>query len=286
MPTVPKASLSKISRAPRGRRPLRTLPIAAFAAASLWTSLASAEQFVVVDATYEHTADMPDSHYRLDPLPGTPTDWRSPIDYASGTAHMYFEVSTKPTDTPTKFQACFEATPTYACIDQSPTYTTTGVYEWQTPFANFWSPPGEAVDWTKGTAKIALILKDTMNNKPSTDNVGAETASLYMPTKVRMVVTIVAPGSQYVPPTSPDAGVPGDAGPTDPGPDASTGAGGQGAGGSGGSSGTPPKSTETESGCSVASTTEGGGAKSPAWFFVAATALLVGRTRRRGRTRA
>jgi len=38
---------------------------AALALSSLWSSAALAEQFVVVDETYEHTADMPDSHYRF-----------------------------------------------------------------------------------------------------------------------------------------------------------------------------------------------------------------------------
>ena len=45
------------------------------------------------------------------------------------------------------------------------------------------------VDWTLGVNKLACILKDTMNGKPSADNVGPETAALYMPTEVRMVVT-------------------------------------------------------------------------------------------------
>lgn len=169
--------------------------------AALASGAARAEQIVVLDETWVHGPDMPDSHFRKEPIGGTPTDWTSPIDYSQGTAYVYLEVHSKPTEQPTKFQVCFEATPTYACTDQSPTYTTTGVYEWATPFANFWSPPGEMVDWSLGVNKLACILKDTMNGKPSADNVGAETAALYMPTEVRMVVTIVSPGGEYVPPT-------------------------------------------------------------------------------------
>jgi MYXO-CTERM domain-containing protein len=169
--------------------------------AALWSGAARAEQIVVLDETWVHGPDMPDSHFRKAPIEGTPTDWTSPIDYSQGTAYVYLEVHSKPTEQPTKFQVCFEATPTYACTDQSPTYTTVGVYEWATPFANFWSPPGEFVDWSLGVNKLACILKDTMNGKPSADNVGAETAALYMPTDVRMVVTIVSPGGEYVPPT-------------------------------------------------------------------------------------
>jgi len=260
---------------------------AALALSSLWSSVALAEQFVVVDETYEHTPDMPDSHYRVQPKEGTPTDWKSPIDYASGTAHMHLEVFTKPTDTPTKFQACFEATPTYACVGQSPSYTTTGVYDWETPFSNFWSPPGTEVDWSKGGGKIAIILKDTQNGKPSADNVGAEKAALYMPTKVRLVITIVAPGSTYEPPSS---------GPADAGagePDASNtgggggqggsggqGAGGQGEGGSTGVSAGPqtPPATESDSGCSIG---PNAGTTSAGLLFLAAAVALATRLRRR-----
>lgn len=263
--------------------------VCAFAAvfASLWSSTASAEQFVVVDETYEHTPDMPDSHYRVDPPAGAPKDWRSPIDYASGTAHMHMEVLTKPTDTPTRFQACFEATPTYACIDQAPAYTTVGVYDWKTPFSNFWSPPGTAVDWTQGTKKIALILKDTNNGKPSADNVGETTAALYMPTKIRFVMTIVAPGSTYIPPEAPDAGAPIDAGGDVGGNGGTGGNGGNGGGnagnggnaGSGGTSSQPPKPIDKTSSCSV--TADHGNANSfPVALVLAVVVSCVGRSRR------
>jgi hypothetical protein len=167
---------------------------------------ARADQFVAMDETWVHTPSLPDSHYRVTPAAGTPSDWTSPVDYSGGTAWVYLEVHTKPTDQPTKFQVCFEATPTYACTNQSPTYTTVGTYEWSTPFADFWSPPGSSVDWSLGVNKLACILKDTMNNKPSADNVGPAEAALYTPTEVRMVVTIVSPGGTYVPPTPTGAG--------------------------------------------------------------------------------
>lgn len=168
---------------------------------SLWGSAALAAQVVVMDETWVHGPDMPDSHFRVAPIEGSPTNWVSPVDYSQGKAYVYLEVHTKPTDQPTRFQVCFEASPTYACTAQSPVYTEVGVYEWESDFAGFWSPPGESVDWTLGVKKIASILKDTMNGKPSADNVGAETAALYMPTEVRMVVTLVEPGGVYVPPT-------------------------------------------------------------------------------------
>lgn len=258
-----------------------------FAIAVFGAGAARADQFVVLDSTWEHTADLPDSHFHVDPLPATPADWTSPVDYASGTAYLHLEVYTKPTDTPTKFQVCFEGTPTYACTDQSPTYTAVGVYDWSTPFSSFWSPPNEAVDWSQGTNKLAVILKDTQNGKPSADNVGAATAALYTPTQVRMVVTIVAPGSDYVPPGPADAGAPTDAGGDgggssgDGGADAGTpGPDAAGPGGSGGSAPVAPAATASgdDGGCGVAP--RGVGADYFA-LGIAGAALAAKRRRRR-----
>ena len=272
-------NVASISRAPfRAGVSLVTAALVSTLASSAW-----AEQFVVVDATYEHTADMPDSHYRVEPLPEAPSNWKSPIDYTTGTAHMHLEVSTKPTDTPTRFQACFEAQPTYACVGQAPAYTTVGVYDWETPFSDFWSPPGTSVDWSLGSGKIALILKDTQNGKPSADNVGEETAALYMPTKVRFVVTIVSAGSTYVPPAPPemDAGVPEDAGPDDAGSGNGAGGGG-GNGGAGGAGGSPPdaepKPAESDTGCAY---TPANGSARGALLLLVLPALLALRLRRK-----
>ena len=212
--------------------------------AALWGGAARADQVVVLDETWVHGPDMPDSHFRKEPTADTPGDWTSPIDYTQGTAYVYLEVHSKPTAQETRFQVCFEATPTYACTAQSPTYTDVGTIEWATPFAEFWSPPMEQVDWSLGVAKLACILKDTMNGKPSADNVGAETAALYMPTEVRMVVTIVSPGGVYVPPT-----------PT--GEDSTGGDESSGAGETGGSSGEATSGGDTTSGGEVGETTGG-----------------------------
>lgn len=171
-------------------------------------STASADQVVVTEVTYEHSATTTsDSHYRLDPLPETPENLRAPIDYASGSAWVRLEVFTKPSDAPTRFQVCFEASPTYACTDQAPVYRTTGVYTWETPFSRFYQ--GDMVDWSRGLGRVALILKDDMNRKPAPENVGEEISRLYMPTQVRVTVTLVSPGGTYVPPpdTMPDAGM-------------------------------------------------------------------------------
>ena len=180
---------------------------ATFALAVLHTSGASAQQFVIFDETWVHSADIPDSHYRVDASPETPADLTSPIDYASGTVHLHMDVLTKPTDEPTRMQVCFEAQPTYGCTSQSPDYSATGLVEWSTPVSSFWSPG--TPDWSMGSGRVAAILKDTENGKPSADNVGAERAARFMPTEIHLVLTWVAPGATYVPPTEmPDAGPP------------------------------------------------------------------------------
>ena len=165
-----------------------------------------AAQVVVTDVTYTHSATTTrDSHYIVLPLQGTPGNWVSPVDYAHGTAVVRLEVFTKPTNVATRFQICFEGSPSYACTNQAPAYTTTGVYTWTTPFTSFYQY--SSVNWAQGVRDVALILKDTTNGKPAPENVGATESAKYMPTQLRVTVTLVSPGGTYVPPADPDAGV-------------------------------------------------------------------------------
>lgn len=182
---------------------------------SLLATTAFAAQVVVTDVTYTHSAQTTsDSHYIVLPRAGTPSNWASPVDYAHGTAVVRLEVFTKPSATPTRFQICFEGSPSYACTNQAPAYTTTGVYTWTTPFPNFFQY--SSVNWSQGVRDVALILKDTNNGKPAPENVGATESAKYMPTDLRVTVTLVSPGSTYVDPTV-DAGTP-DAGAVTPPP--------------------------------------------------------------------
>ncbi|MEJ7731727.1 MAG: hypothetical protein WKG00_21260 [Polyangiaceae bacterium] len=178
------STTAHVARHRQGKH-LLAIAAAAGALASSWSATARADQFVVFDDTWTFTADLPDSHYRLEPLPATPADLTSPVDYTGGTVHVYLEVTSKPTDEPTKFQVCLEANPTYACTYQSMAYTDVGILDWETPWDGFWSPAGESVDWSQGINKVAVILKDTNNGKPSAGNVGDEVAALYTPTDVR-----------------------------------------------------------------------------------------------------
>lgn len=158
-----------------------------------------AEQLVIADVTYTHSAETTsDSHYYVPPLPGTPADWTSPVDWTKGSVHLRLEVKTKPTATPTRYQVCFDVKPNYGCTWQIEPYTTTGVYDLTTPFASIWYPTPE-FDWSQGVRVLSLILKDVDNNKPQGD-------PLYVPTELRVEVTLLSEGAVYVPPPRPDGG--------------------------------------------------------------------------------
>jgi hypothetical protein len=157
---------------------------------------AHAEQLVVAEAEYTHSAQTTkDSHYRVEPSAETPPDWTQPVDYAHGSVHVRLEVQTKPSDTPTRYQICFEMKQNYCCTAQAPIYTVAGVYEWDTAVEDLWRPG--PVDFTQGIVQSALILKDTNNVKPAPENVGEATSQLYMPTDLHVVVTLVSNGDVY-----------------------------------------------------------------------------------------
>lgn len=209
---------------------------------------ARAEQFTPVDVTYTHTTAR-DSHHFVKPAAGTPANWASPIDYSKGTLHIHLEVMSKPTEAISLIDLCFLGTPGYACLE-TVKYTRPGVYENSRAMTSAYF--AGRVDWTRGIGNIALILKDDKNNN------GGRPTSNYLPSNVRVVMTIVSPGGTYVPPPGvtpvSDAGAaPDGAGatpdaispprPTDASPDSSSGSGGAGgstgAGGAGGGGGQP-----------------------------------------------
>ena len=166
------------------------------------------QQLVVVDAMYTATAqNTTDSHYRVAPLSGTPNNWRSPVDYASGTAYVRFEVVSKPSSLKTLFNVCFEGNQA-ACMGYPPPYTAPGTYDFSYAFNTFWQYG--AVEWNKGIKNVALILKNEAGDKVQAD-------PKFYPTTIHVVITLVPPGGKYVPPMLKDAGAP-DAGKQDAGP--------------------------------------------------------------------
>jgi hypothetical protein len=146
---------------------------------------------VPVDVTYVHATDNThDAHYYILPK-GLPANWRSPIDYTKGTVKVDLEVLTKPSDLPTSFRVCFSGTPKYACTRPSPLYRTPGKLTWSSKFSEM--NMFENVDWSREITRMSLIIKDDKRIKPAPENVGAERAALFMPTKLRVLVTITGP---------------------------------------------------------------------------------------------
>jgi hypothetical protein len=155
------------------------------------------QQFVVTETTYTATAaNTMDSHYFVSPAAGTPSNWRSPIDYASGRAHARLEVLEKPSTKKTLYNICFESPSNAACMGYSPAYTTPGVYDFEFAFSSFYQY--SAVDWSKGIKDVALILKDENGTKVQGD-------AAFYPSKIHITITIIAPGSTYMPPAAPPA---------------------------------------------------------------------------------
>jgi hypothetical protein len=180
------------------------------------------DQVVVLDVMYTATsANTMDSHYRVTQKAGTPTNWRSPVDYAAGKIHARVDVIAKPSNKKTLFNICFEGTPSYACMPYQPTpYTATGAFEWEPAFSSFYQY--DMVDWSKPISKIALILKDENQNKP-------QGSPDFYPTTLHVTLTLVRAGATYKPPAvepvdagmAQDAGMP-DAGEPEPEPDPMT----------------------------------------------------------------
>jgi hypothetical protein len=183
----------------------RCWPIAAtILALALSSSPASAEQFVAVDVTYTHSPETTkDSHYFVTPSAATPPNWKAPVNYAGGSVYMHFEVYSKPSNEGTQWVICFIGAPSYACTDAG-VHTATGVYERSVKLPDIWQY--DQVDWSKKITQIPIILKDASGVKIAPENVGAARSALFMPTRLRAVVTIVSAGGTYVPPSSIDAG--------------------------------------------------------------------------------
>jgi hypothetical protein len=198
--------------------------------AAVVSSRAQAEQFVLIDLTYEATtANTMDSNFPGTPAANIPKNLKTPIDYASGTAYVRYEVLTKPSAAKTLYNVCFKNASNYACLGYGPAYTATGTYNYSGAFSSFWQ--GDLVDWSMGISEVMLILKDETEVK-------VQGNAMFYPTKMRVTITIVAPGSTYVPPDAPAAGAGGSSasgagGSGGAGMGARGGAGGAGSGGAG-----------------------------------------------------
>jgi hypothetical protein len=224
---------------------------AALIALAWYKTPAHAQQVVVLDTTYTATADkVNDSHFPATPAAASPANWRAPTDYIGdkndGSVYVQLDILEKPSDEVTLYNICFENSANYACMPYAPKYTKTGRDDFSASFGSFYQ--NDMMDWTKGVSKIQLILKDSGEKKPQNDDTA--TFDKFYPTKVHVVLTLVAPGAKYTPPSSGAAGS-----------DAAAGSGGgnDSAAPSGGSGGSKPAADSGGSGGKPASMTDAAG---------------------------
>jgi MYXO-CTERM domain-containing protein len=254
---------------------LATLGVAAFAA----PARAADPQLVAFDETYVQELNGnvlgETFHHGIKPAPTEPASWVSPINYSKGTAYLYMEVLEKPSKRNTLLTVCFDGPKEgYGCFDTK-TYTDVGAYETKVTMGGGSWYQYNKVAWNQRRDDYHLVIKDpalngTQGGKPATD---------YVPTKLRVVLTIVPPGGTYTPPAkgamgdggvadagaAPDAGAGFDASDFEDGgfipvlPDAAaSGTGGQGGPGAGGSGGTGTSGSGGSSGVGGSGGTSGG----------------------------
>lgn len=167
---------------------------------------ASAEQFVLFDATFtftKHDADnskpSPSHFYVRDKLMNSerPENWISPTDYRNGTAHVRLEVLEKPEGSePTTWSVCYIPNKGrdkgYGCFN-TPVYKEEGVYEQDISMTKFWQ--NDSIVWDQGIKEMHLVMKD--NSGGSGHAHKRKDHEKFFPTKVRMTVIQVSGGSKY-----------------------------------------------------------------------------------------
>lgn len=164
----------------------------------LATPAFAADQLVAFDIVYTATeaGNIPGEkwHYLVKPSPSEPASWTTPVDYSKGTIYIHQEVMTKPSARPTQITICFDGDKAgYGCT-ATKTYTTTGVHETVAAMTSTWQY-GQ-IAWNRRRSEYHLVLKDpALGGTP-----GGRPPSDFVPSMMRIVMTIVPPGGTYVPP--------------------------------------------------------------------------------------
>jgi hypothetical protein len=175
------------------------------------TALAQPPQLVSFDVVY--TAEYYDMtvkgehyHHLVNPAPTEPASWTTPIDYSKGTVYFHLEVMTKPSARSTAITVCFDGDlEAYGCIVTG-AYTTTGVHDSMMPLSSTWQYG--KIQWNKRRTQYHLVLKDGAKDNFPPDS----EKDLFVPSKMRIVMTIVPPGGKYTPPPPLEGGGGTDAG--------------------------------------------------------------------------
>ena len=192
---------------------------------------ARAEQFVLLDATFDYTwedamnAKPSLSHFYVNEKnflnTQRPKNWLSPVGYRNGTLHVRTEVFKKPPgDQQVGWTLCYIANQgEYGCADTN-YYKAVGVYDREVKMTDWWQ--NDKIQWNAGIKQVDLIYAINDSGSGHITNYPA-LKDHTTPTRVRITMVQVSAGSTY------DASIitTGNTG----------GAGGGGAGGSAGGSG-------------------------------------------------
>jgi MYXO-CTERM domain-containing protein len=143
---------------------------------------------------YDGTVKGENYHHLVKPAPTEPASWTTPVDYSKGTVYIHQEVMTKPSARDTIITICFDGDlEGYGCIDTK-TYTTTGVHETVAPITSTWQYG--KIAWGKRRTEYHLVIKDPKAG----GNPGGNPKEAFVPSMMRIVMTIVPPGGTYTPP--------------------------------------------------------------------------------------
>lgn len=174
----------------------------------LVSSSASAQQFVLFDATFTYNKEDADnskpskSHYYVrDKMISAdrPKDWTKPVDYRNGTVHIRLEVIEKPEGgAPTTWTLCYIPNKGlkdgYGCTGTE-VYKEKGVFERDVKMTEFWQ--NDNIVWEDGIKEMHLVMKDDSGGM---GHVHKRTdPEKFFPTKVRITMIQVAKGSKYDP---------------------------------------------------------------------------------------
>ena len=163
-------------------------------------------QFVLFDEEFTFTKEAADtsypskSHYYItgEKLNSNiPKDWTSPIDYRNGSVHIKIEVIEKPKgNIPTKWSLCYIPNKKqgngYGCT-ATDIYLEEGVYEKDILMNEFWE--NQSIIWSEGIKQMDLVIKDDSGGQGHAHK--RADFEHFFPTKVRIIMTQVAKGSDY-----------------------------------------------------------------------------------------
>lgn len=139
-----------------------------------------------------------------------PTNWLSPIDYASGRIYLRYEVAVKPSDKLIAYQVCvWQDNWTRESCASCEGFTTTGVYyrDLGSPGTDWWVLPGGDIDYTREFQRVSVMHKETdcMGNLMSSTACGTHCytggdLNDHIPITGHVTMIVVPPGETLIPP--------------------------------------------------------------------------------------